>query len=409
MIQFGSRPLRIVLRKERTVHVYTAVGVETTAVTRHIIIKDTVTDEDRYVIRRRIRRVRHFRILTAERCPVTIDKYTTAAEIGLGNICMANRICSIEVVRISAGYLNTIELNRTRQDRQVTLLNEISSIRHFYRVFQDCFTPIADLIIVHILNRLRAAVDRVSMTGNDVINVGKVLTGHRITREDRLTLELPRFNHGVEVIITHGAVVRITFTDRIRRSVVQGIRGNIIVFIFDPDRDICTITDDRRIKRMSITFLTIVMMLHTRVDTTDDGCCLRDKEGIHTHLSLLVIRIMIRIIGTLLYKDLETRITVLSRVRTTRSDDIVEGITEAVERIEHTRTHLAIHISGIVVEFIILQRTCGFGVKQVRVHDIETTHDVCRIDLNLEVLIQCTGTHLDEVIMLDDKCIIPPE
>ena len=71
-----------------------------------------------------------------------------------------------------------------------------------------------------------------------------------------------------------------------------------------------------------------------------------------------------------------------------------------MERIQDTRTHLAVHIRGIVIEGIILKRTRRLGVDEVGMHDVQTVHHIFLIDVDGEVLIDRAGADLDEVVIL---------
>ena len=76
-----------------------------------------------------------------------------------------------------------------------------------------------------------------------------------------------------------------------------------------------------------------MVVLRTGVHSTDDVDTLGNQEGIITHLVLLAVRVMIRIVGTLLDKYREDAVTIERRVRLTRRDDIVKSVTQTVERI----------------------------------------------------------------------------
>ena len=101
-------------------HVDTAIGIQTAAVTRHIIGKDAVFYDDRDIIFCWLGHVRQYisRLIEVV-IPVTIDEDTAAAEIGLLDVRVTKRIFRIKVVRISAGDLDTVELNGTAEDRLV--------------------------------------------------------------------------------------------------------------------------------------------------------------------------------------------------------------------------------------------------------------------------------------------------
>ena len=229
------------------------------------------------------------------------------------------------------------------------------------------------------------------MHGNDVIDMGKVLSRNGITGEDSLALQLPRFNDGVEVVIAHRAMAFVTQTDGIQR------RGIDLITRYG---DIILITVRRTGEHIEIALLAVMVILRARIDTADNIYTLRDKEGIITHLVLLAIGIMIGIIDTLLDEDLENTVAIKRRVRLTRRNDIIERIAETMERIQDTRTHLAIHIRGIVRSGIILQGTRRLGVDEVGMHDVQTIHHIFRINIDGEVLINRPGADLDEVVIL---------
>ena len=96
------------------------------------------------------------------------------------------------------------------------------------------------------------------------------------------------------------------------------------------------------------------MALHLRVHAADYIYSLRHKECTIAHLILLAVRIVIRIIGTFLDEHLKHAVAVHGRIHLTGGDDVFERITQTVERIKHTRTHLAVHVRCIVIEFVIL-------------------------------------------------------
>ena len=143
-----------------------------------------------------------------------------------------------------------------------------------------------------------------------------------------------------------------------------------------------------------------MVVIRTRIDTADDIDTLGHKEGVVSYLVLLAVRIMIRIIRTRLDKDREDTVTIEGRVRLTRRDDIVKRITETVEGVQDTGTHLAVHIRGIVIEGIILKRTRRFGIDEVGMHDVQTVHHIFLIYVDGEVLIDRAGADLDEVVIL---------
>ena len=157
-----------------------------------------------------------------------------------------------------------------------------------------------------------------------------------------------------------------------------------------------------------ISQLAIVMSRQGRVDTAYDRHRLGHKEGIVSYLVLLSVGIMIGVESTLLHIYLKSRITACVRQFLTCRNDIVERIAQTVERIQHTRTHLAVQVSYIVVLCVILQTTCYFGVQQVGMHHIQTTHQELRIDIDAKVLIDRAGTDLDKVIILDNKFFRSP-
>ena len=151
-----------------------------------------------------------------------------------------------------------------------------------------------------------------------------------------------------------------------------------------------------------------MVVIRTRIDTADNIDSLRHKEGIITYLVLLAVRVMIRIICTLLDEYREYAVTIERRVRLTRGDDIVKRVTQTVERIQDTRTHLAVHIRGIVIEGIILEGTRRLGVDEVGMHDVQTIHHIFLIYVDGEVLIDRAGADLDEVVILRYQGIRTP-
>ena len=120
LVHLGHRALRVVLREVASKHVDTTVGIQTAAVTRHIIGKDAVLYYNRDVIYGRFGHVRQNISRFIEVAgPVTIDEDTAAAEIGLLHVRVTKRILRIKLVRISTGDLDTVELNGTAEDRLV--------------------------------------------------------------------------------------------------------------------------------------------------------------------------------------------------------------------------------------------------------------------------------------------------
>ena len=120
LVHLGHRTLRVVLREVVTKRIDTTVGVERTAVTRHVIGKEAVFYDDRDIIFRRLGHVRQniSRIIKVV-IPVTIDEDTAAAEIGLLDVRVTKRIFRGELVRISAGDLDTVELGGSTENRLV--------------------------------------------------------------------------------------------------------------------------------------------------------------------------------------------------------------------------------------------------------------------------------------------------
>ena len=143
-----------------------------------------------------------------------------------------------------------------------------------------------------------------------------------------------------------------------------------------------------------------MVVLRSRINTTDDVDTLGNQEGIITHLVLLAVGIMVGVIRTRLDKDREDTVTIEGRVRLTRRDDIVEGITETVEGVQDTGTHLAVHMCSRCIFRIILQRTRRLGVNEVGMHDVQTIHHILHIDVDGEVLVDRAGADLDEVVIL---------
>ena len=151
-----------------------------------------------------------------------------------------------------------------------------------------------------------------------------------------------------------------------------------------------------------------MVILGSRIDATDDVDTLRHEEGVITHLVLLAIGIVVGVIGTPLDIDLKYGVAVFLGVGFTRSDDIVEGVTRAVEGVQDRRTHLAVHIRGIVIKRVILQCTCGNGVDKVGVHDVETLHHILCVHIDGEGLVDSPRTYLDHIVVLGDQGVFLP-
>ena len=58
LVELGHRALAVILGKMAAIHVYISVGVDSSSVARHIIGEDTVLDDDRNVVRRRVGGIR---------------------------------------------------------------------------------------------------------------------------------------------------------------------------------------------------------------------------------------------------------------------------------------------------------------------------------------------------------------
>ena len=240
------------------------------------------------------------------------------------------------------------------------------------------------------------------MHGDDMIDMGEVIAGYGVTGEDGLVLQLPWLDDGVHIIVAHRTMARIAQTDTIQllgidNEVRSGYR-NILVWPSYP------LTGEGVI----IAVLAVLMVRCLRVDTADDIDRLGHKEGIVSHLVLLAVGVMVRIIGTRLDEDLEYAVTVLGGVRLTGSDDIVERIAQTVERIIDTRTHLAIDISDTIGRGVILQLTRFLGVDELRFHDVQTVQYIRFFDSDGVVLIHGAGTDIDEVVVLDGQRILSP-
>ena len=196
-------------------------------------------------------------------------------------------------------------------------------------------------------------------------------------------------------------MARIAPTDTIGQGIIERVRRA-------GDSHIATIAYNRIRIWVNIACLTIVMSFGTGVDTTDNSRCLRNEEGVVTNLILLAISVVVRIICTSLHIYLKPCVAVQFRTSLTRSNDIIEGITQTVERVKDTRTHLAIHVRHVVGVRVVLQCTSGIRIQQLGVHNEQTTHNVSRVNINREILIQRTRAYLDKVVVLRDERIRSP-
>ena len=151
-----------------------------------------------------------------------------------------------------------------------------------------------------------------------------------------------------------------------------------------------------------------MMVLRTRIHTSDNVDALGDKEGVVTHLVLLAVRIVVGVIRTGFDIDLKDHVTVFLGVGLSGSDDIVERVTGTVERIQNTRTHLAVHVRRIVIELVILQCTRRLGIDEVGVHHVQTAHHVFLVHVDGIVLIDRTRAYLDHIVILGDQRIRRP-
>ena len=117
---------------------------------------------------------------------------------------------------------------------------------------------------------------------------------------------------------------------------------------------------------------------------------------------------MVGVIGSLFDIDLEYHSAVLGGVLLTGGDDVVEGVSQTVEGIEDTGSHLAVHVCRRSSIGVILQFTCRLGVDEVGVHDVQPPHNVVFIYVDGVVLIDRTGADLDEVVLLGHERVSSP-
>ena len=212
------------------IHVDTAVGVYSTAVTRHVIGEDTVLHDDRDIVFCRCGDDRYLSILRAVEGlgPVTVHKDTTALEIGLGSIVVGNGVGCVNMVGATSGDLDSVELGGTGEDREVALLMEMVVIIEGDGAGHN--HSVAVVSRMPVLKRLRPDLGGVRRHRDNVIDMREIFSRNGITGENGLALQLPRLDHGVEVVIAHRAVVLVANTDFITRSGFNLIPGYRHVF-----------------------------------------------------------------------------------------------------------------------------------------------------------------------------------
>ena len=118
---------------------------------------------------------------------------------------------------------------------------------------------------------------------------------------------------------------------------------------------------------------------------------------------------MVGVIGSLLDIDLEYHSAVLGGVLLTGGDDVVEGVSQTVEGVENTGSHLAVHVCLGCVFRVVLQGTRRLGVEEVGVHDVQPPHNVVFIYVDGVVLIDGSCADLDEVVLLGHERVSPCE
>ena len=240
------------------------------------------------------------------------------------------------------------------------------------------------------------------MHGNHVIDVGERLAGYGIAGENSLSLQLPRLDHRVLVVVTHRAMTS-ALTDRVERCYVDRVART-------GDIDCRRAVGGDRVggKLIVITMLTVTMPRSTGIDTSNHIDTLGYKEGIVADLVLFAISIMIGVVGSRLNEYGEYRVAVFRRIGFARCDDIVERVTRTVERIEDTRTHLAVHLRYAIRFRIVLQRTCRLGVDEVGMHHIQTAHHKSLIHIDSITLVDGAGANLYHIIVLGYQRICIP-
>ena len=135
LVQCGHRSLRVVLRKMRGMDMQIAIGVDCTAVTRHIVLELAVAYYQQDIMGRRVGYVRYgiFRIIEVLR-PVAIYEYTSATEIGLQVIRVAFVVCDVNMVGITALDGHAVENDGACTFRLLAFVFEVRNILATYGV-----------------------------------------------------------------------------------------------------------------------------------------------------------------------------------------------------------------------------------------------------------------------------------